>query len=162
MALVTHQTRREPIPHEPGEWIEFKMPNYFDIQKAKRARSLNAMKQFRETRESLGDDYIEKLRSEAPDETALTLQRDPANDYDAEALLALGIAAWSYAEPCDAAHIHDLDLRTADWAFRRLAQLCENGFQEPAEPRDVIEIVRNEPTPEAEENYPLASAAAWS
>lgn len=128
--LTRNITRRVPIPHEPGQWMELRRLSWTQLDQAKRARSDAAMK-------NLADqpgEVRELMRDTASVRSAVVeVERDPLAEYDVATLLALGIHAWSYDEPPIAEHFADLDPVTADWAAREILAPTQRTEEDRAE-----------------------------
>ena len=123
MALTRHITTHEPIPHEPGQWMEFRALNWVERAQAKRERSKEQLAGLRD----LGGEMLQVfigLKTEADTDATLA---DPFEHYDQGTLLRAGIVAWSYTEPVTAEHVNDLDEPTALWAARQILELSGVG-----------------------------------
>lgn len=121
MGLVSGLTKTVPVPHEPGETVTFRYLSALHFQEAADAKASVAVRKMRE----LGTDLIkgiQEARSEIPTAIA-TAFADPLDTYDAAALLRLGIAAWTYAEPPGENPFAQIDRTTAEWAARAIATL---------------------------------------
>lgn len=123
MALRKAQgTRRVEIPHEPGEWMDFRGLGWYDLKEAQEARRGDAFKVQRE----MGPDLLlsmQKVRAELG--AAASQADDPVQNYDLETLLRLGIAGWSYPEPVTDETRRLLDPTTAEWAARQIVGVPE-------------------------------------
>lgn len=139
MALTTSLTRKIDIPHEPGEFIVFRMPSWVDLETAREERTRKQFSNMRMTREVLGPDVIEEMRLEnaklqeakEADTKAIAVKRtaeEVLGEFDKLLLLKTGIAGWSYDAPVSVEAISALDEQTAKWAGLTLAALAESGF----------------------------------
>lgn len=132
MALTTGITERRDVPHETGEWIEFRLLSWHDLDKARGVREAVALRNMRE----LGGELVSSLQRATPAPViptppaatpadsngaatngAVPSTTDLENRYDKETLLTLGIAAWSYDAPVMPDTIRALDDETATWAM---------------------------------------------
>jgi len=123
VGLVNGLTRTLPVPHEPGETVTFRYLSALQFQEAADAKASAAVRKMRE----MGGDLlkgIQEARSDIPASIA-TAFADPLDSYDAAALLRLGIAAWTYAEPPGENPFAQIDPKTAEWAARAIATLGE-------------------------------------
>jgi hypothetical protein len=149
MALTKYVVQRIPIEHEPGEWVELRMPSHKMIAQAMEARRLAALRESVATRQAVGPQVMQEwqqeremardaaiARGEDPDAKALARAQDadPLEKYDRTALLRAGIAAWSYTtpdgrpEPITEEAIDELDEYTSRWIALKLATFAESGF----------------------------------
>ena len=127
-------TRKEPIPHEAGEWMVFRTLGWKQLEDASDARSIAAYTQVR----AMGAEVYKSLESPADDTKTVA---DPLNKYDRATLLRFGIADWSYTAPCEPAAFDLLDAVTAEWAAReilkpslRSEEQQDDTFPEPVPP----------------------------
>jgi hypothetical protein len=107
--LVGGMTHRKDIPHEPGEYMEFRMLSAVDLDAAEAAAVAGYSRQAR----AMGAELMTALQQAATTDTGPTR---PAVRYDATTLIELALVAWSYPAPLTAESIRRLDLRTRDWA----------------------------------------------
>lgn len=119
MALIGHTTYREEIPHEPGEFIEFRHLTRSELKAARKARQRESLEMARE----MGPELMGSLRSVDRDEVEAAAA-DPLNQYDDEALLCAAICGWSYADDVTPDAIDRLDERTARWALGVIGRIC--------------------------------------
>lgn len=104
MALVHKQTYRREIPHEPGQWFEFRPLTGGERDAASESRLRQLLPLVKE---------LEALTNRPAAEDAAD---DPAVAYDKEMLIRFGVVNWSYDEPCDDENKAQLDARTREWA----------------------------------------------
>jgi hypothetical protein len=112
-------TDKVEIPHEAGEWIEFRPLTWAELERsaaiameARQAMSLRTtgsltleqMNKIDEVRKSASSAPVE---DEAEDETPL----------DMATMLHSAIVTWSYEEPVTDENVDDLDPVTGKWAF---------------------------------------------
>lgn len=100
MALTHRITIRVDLQHEPGEWLEARMPSLDILDRAKQARSRKAL-------ELMAGIDMSQLRGMASDQPA-----DTAQECDWQTLLRLCLTAWSYPDPLIPANIVELDEKT--------------------------------------------------
>jgi hypothetical protein len=97
-------------------------------KKLRKARKLQEEEQ-REVAKSFGAEFMKALsRGDVDEDRARRLikeQQYNADNFDTEALLESGIAAWSYAEPVNLDTIEELDERTAVWAKQQIIDLTK-------------------------------------
>jgi len=107
------------VPHEPGEWIEFRELGWKALDAAREVKSRNSLMSFRD----LGPDFLKTL-TESPDgEAPVEKKENPVDTYDKSALLRASIVNWSYTAPCTESSIDNLDPVTADWAFNEIIKI---------------------------------------
>lgn len=107
--------KRVDIPHEPGEWMEFRMLSGKEFELAQERRLQRSIALMR----SLGGELLDNVRGEPAD--GGDAENDPLAALDTDTLLYHGIVAWSYDEPVTRENIDLLDERTRVWAARFLA-----------------------------------------
>lgn len=115
--LVGNTTYRRDIPHEPGEWIMFKLLSWRALEEARTRRQNDALRSFAGVA-----DVVAQLSS-VKREDVQAADEDRATQFDRATLLRKGIAAWSYDAPVDDAALDDLDEVTAEWAVREIIAL---------------------------------------
>lgn len=126
MGLTTNVTQRVEIPHEPGEWMEFKKLSRRQLEDAERTRRLESYEELRvmggELYEALVRGNREQVMQQAGVDEAevAAAQRDPLTRYDTFTLLRHGIKAWSYDATLSDAARAELDDETAEWAAREI------------------------------------------
>jgi hypothetical protein len=108
MLVGTTDTERVDIPHESGQWMEFKLLSGRELDEAEQAQT----KRFLRMVAGMDAGTLDAMRK---------MSGSPAADarpdtYDKEKLVEHGVVAWSYDEPCTAAKKALLDARTRDWA----------------------------------------------
>jgi len=120
MSVKSTIVHKLDIPHEAGEWIEFRELGWRTLELARETKSRAALLGFRD----LGPDFLKSL---TPTEDATTdapeVPQKPADTYDMATLLRAAISAWSYSAPCNEASIDSLDQATATWAFDSIIQI---------------------------------------
>ena len=124
MTVSSTITHKLDIPHEEGEWMEFKELGWRVLEIAREAKSRASLMSFRD----LGPDFLKSFTSDtpevekkdAPDEPAVA---DPKDTYDMAILLRASIISWSYTVACNETNIDELDPRTATWAFDQIIKI---------------------------------------
>lgn len=106
------------VPHEPGEWIEFRELGWKALDTAQQVRARNSLMSFRD----LGPEFLKSL-SEGDDTAESPKKVNPGENYDKSALLRTAILNWSYPVECTEANIDNLDPTTADWAFDEIIKI---------------------------------------
>lgn len=123
MALVSRITKRVEIPHEPGEWMEFRKLSWKQLEEASDVTS-DAMF---DKMKKMGGDIISALKSLEEKES------QPQNSnakYDRDTVLQKGIAKWSYSDALNGGTIGLLDEETASWAFDEILSLNQPRTEE--------------------------------
>lgn len=122
MAVKSSVTHKFDIPHEVGEWMEFKELGWRTLEAAREAKTRVALMNFRD----LGPEFLrdtQKRTEEAEAKPAEPAKEDVSDTFDMSILLRSSIIAWSYPEPCNEANIDELDARTARWAMKMIAEI---------------------------------------
>jgi len=109
VAVLPEITNRVEVPHEPGEWFEFRDLSPIEQMECRR----DAWQ-----RVALGfvADETEKEAQVAFETSVLMLER--------------GVAGWSYDVPCTPENVRRLDIATMTWALSHLA-----GAEEESAPK---------------------------
>ena len=97
MALTHRGTKRIDLEHEPGQWLDVRMPSLAILDRARVA-------QMRRTIEMMSGLDIAALKDLQSDN-----QTSNAPDYDWLTLLGACVTAWSYDEPVTPANVAELD-----------------------------------------------------
>lgn len=119
MGLVTGIVVHEDIPHDDGEWMEFRPLSGKQLRKAQQVRQSRSREVLRE----LGGDIYKSIRESNVDKEEIeAAQRDPLNDYDTDMLLESSIIAWSYPEKVKG-NLEYLDKVTETWALGVIAKI---------------------------------------
>jgi len=106
--MLVGKTERREVPHEEGQWFEFRQLSGSELDDAEEAQTERALKMVR----GLDAGTLASMQSQAPAQPPATA----ASQYDADTLVRYGVAAWSYAEPCSDENKRLLDARTREWA----------------------------------------------
>lgn len=106
----TTVTHKVDIPHEPGEWMEFRELGWKALDAAREVKSRNSLMSFRD----LGPEFLKSLSS--PNDEA-PAKENPGDAYDKSVVLRTAIVNWSYSAACTENNIDNLDPVTADWAY---------------------------------------------
>ena len=129
--LVTKDTTEQvPIPHEDGQWMQFRRLSWLEMTEAAETaerRSVKKMTQF-------GSEAVGAIIASHEKTAAATADTDGDGDatptkaptvgsYDRESLLESGIVAWSYEEKVSQKTIKQLDAKTARWAAEQIFEL---------------------------------------
>jgi hypothetical protein len=145
MALVSFTPPvRKDIPHEPGEWMEFRKPAHRRVREARAVVESEGRRGVRD----FGAEIVKALNEGDDDEKAMRrikrLEREQeyhVDQFDRETLLRSTIVRWSYKDPATGEPITvtdetiaELDEPTARWAHQHVVDLMKP------------------PTPEAEKN----------
>ena len=95
------------LPHEPGEWIEARMPSLSILVTARRRHNRSALEMME------GIDWPNLPDLKAPEVPAQDV-RLLSDTTDWLSLLGACITAWSYEEPVTLANIEQLDEQTVE------------------------------------------------
>ena len=126
---------RATVPHEPGEWVEFRKPSSKVAQDARRVMESEGRKNVRE----MGAEIVQAFMTGDDDEKAVRraqkLQAAQAYDlsaFDRGTLLRYAIVQWSYTDPMAGRpiavtpeNIDELDEETARWAHQTVVDLMK-------------------------------------
>ncbi len=129
MALVSFGPPiRAQIPHEAGEWIEFRKPASSVAAKARKA----AEKEGRQGVADFGPEIVRAFTAAGDDERAVRrtamlakAQEYDLSQFDRETLLTGTITAWSYDATVTPDTIGQLDEATARWAHQYVVDLMK-------------------------------------
>lgn len=100
MALTHRIVKRVELEHEPGQWIQVRMPSLAILDRARQARSRQAI-------ELVAGIDLSQLRPSASQASAAS---EP--DYDWQVLLSGCILAWSYEDSVTPENVAELDAVT--------------------------------------------------
>ena len=118
------------IPHEPGQWMQFRRLNARRIAECTDKRQMDALSRMK----ALGADGLAMIRdAQDAKKDAPKPKANPLDAYDTELLLVKGIAAWSYdGDPKTELTSDDggLDPKTSAWAAAEILKF--NGLDEDA------------------------------
>jgi len=132
MAVRSSVTHKRDVPHEEGQWIEFKELGWRSFEAAREVRARQGLMNFRE----LGPEFLKGAQASPADEETSTKKAEFKDTYDMGMILRASIIAWSYEAECSEANIDELDQKTAEWA---LTVIEEIHFPTEAEMGKVIE-----------------------
>lgn len=107
------------IPHEPGQWMQFRRLNGRRLAACVEKRQEGAMSRMK----TLGADGMAIIRDAAKGREEAAVVADPLDQYDRDTLLISGVASWSYeADPKSELESEDggLDPITSEWAARQI------------------------------------------
>ena len=103
--MLVGKTERRDIPHESGNWMEFRQLSGLELDEAEAAAMLKALALVK----GLDAGAMATLQAQAG-------AQEQEQSHDKDTLVCHGIAAWSYPEPCDEENKRKLDAVTRDWA----------------------------------------------
>ena len=138
--LVTKDiTEQIPIPHEDGQWMQFRRLSWLEMTDAAETaerRSVKKMTQFGSEAVGAIIASYEKTAAATADTdgdgaaTPTTAKAPTVASYDRESLLENGITAWSYEEKPSPKTIKQLDAETARWAAEQIFELSRERTKE--------------------------------
>jgi len=105
--MLVGKTERRDVPHEPGEWFEFRQLSGPELDEAEERQTQRALAMVK----GLDPGAMAILREQGQAAPAGTEQR-----YDKDTLVRHAVVAWSYTEPCEDDSKARLDAATRDWA----------------------------------------------
>jgi hypothetical protein len=118
--LASKIRQRIDVPHEKGEWFEFRALGGRKLEEARNQRSLTQFAALR----AMGTDVLAALKGATTDEPAEAPEPDLLTAFDVDTILRAGITAWSYGPKVRPEDIDDLDEQTRKWAAREILALC--------------------------------------
>lgn len=136
MALVSFLPPvKQDIPHEPGEWMEFRKPASRVVREARQIVESEGRRGVRD----FGAEIVKAFTSGDDDEKAIRRARqlEAAQEYDIgqfdrDKLLTSAIVRWSYVDPVakepievTPQNIADLDEETARWAHQFVVDMMK-------------------------------------
>ena len=113
--LVTNEPIKVEIPHEQGQWMEFRKLPWKALKEARKVRTGENL----EVIKALGAEFVKAMQEGNEDEEARVrsrlrdLEYDRSN-FDVGVLLTKSLCAWSYDQ--DVTELDLLDEPTAVWA----------------------------------------------
>lgn len=116
--LVGNTTVKRDIPHEPGEWMVFKLLSWRALEEARSTRQNVALRSFQGVA-----DVVRELQSARPAVDIPEAEPDPTSSFDRATLLKFGIQSWSYPAAVDRDSLDDLDEQTVEWAVKEIVGL---------------------------------------
>lgn len=132
--MLTRQTvgPQVPIPHEDGQWMQFRRLSWTEIEEAEAVKS----KKFLESTATDPKVQASIAKTISPEDmsklVAAAIERAKANPFqscDRATVLRYGIVAWSYGVDVTEANVSDLDKMTAKWAEEQIADVSGLGAQ---------------------------------
>ena len=115
---------RLEIPHEPGEWMEFRPLSWKQLEGASRARTRSAIALAGE----IPSEVYERMGNIS--ERAKDPDPEPTEQYDRATVLLAAITGWSYDDELNKENIEALDEETSEWALRMALYRSVRGKQE--------------------------------
>ena len=112
--LTGKATRRLDLPHEPGAWIDVRLPAWPVLVRARNIKQRDAIASLSEWDE----EGMRKARASAEGVERTTAISDPADEYDWAMLLEAVVTGWSYPETVSPETIAELDEETARFVVR--------------------------------------------
>lgn len=124
MALIDNTAgRRVDVPHEPGEWMEFRALTWPEVDKARKIKQRETFQDIG----SMGPDAMKQIQSMQSDVVSDAVA-DPLTQMDMLTVLTLGVVGWSYPAEVTIANLERLDEATARWAALEVIQ-APNGAE---------------------------------
>lgn len=120
MALTNKVTKRVELPHEEGQWIQVRMPGLLILDRAREARSRQAIKMM----SGIDLAQLQTFKREATEDTG--------PDYDWQTLLTACITAWSYEDKVTPDNVAELDEQTVNAVMAALVPKPTEGDRKNA------------------------------
>lgn len=112
--LTGKATKRLDLPHEPGEWIDVRLPSWPVLVRARNLKQRQAVAELAEWSE----EGMRKARAAADEGAARGTVPPNEDEYDWGVILEAAITGWSYSDPLTPEHIQELDEETARFVVR--------------------------------------------
>ena len=111
------------IPHEPGEWMRFKMLSGKTLERSREVR----FSRLAEMYSHVGKREREEVETEpeAEAEAKVETPEERLAGHDVDTVLRAGIAAWSYPDRLTPQAIDELDDATRKWAAAKILTLTD-------------------------------------
>lgn len=130
MALVNPIPVKVDIPHEPGQWCEFRRLSWKQLKEARKKNEAESREEakalgaelFGALMRSSGDDKDDAAKAERLERIAAERKWRP-DQFDRDTVLTKGLVAWSYDVPLGNDAIGQLDEQTAEWAAHQIIEM---------------------------------------
>lgn len=136
--LVTREPIRRDVPHEEGAWFDFCKLSHQQLRAARKEGTVENTEQMKlygaEWIKALSGDPDKKKSKKKARDIADAAEWDPSS-FGTDAILEMGIVAWSYDQDPSKATIAMLDGATAAWAKREIV-----GINEPPSEEEVKKV----------------------
>ncbi len=113
MAIITNETIRHDIPHEPGEWVELKRLSGSQMDKAEEIVGTKAIQRLGPVMQELQGIDLPEPKQKTPEQERATWRER----YDPEFLINEALACWSYSDAIPDNPGAVLDGVTRDWLW---------------------------------------------
>lgn len=113
MAIITDESTRYPIPHEPDQWVMLKKLTGSQMDEADQVNTASVMKRLAPVMKEL-DQVQAQAQADAQDKTDIKVRRA---GYDPNTLIKYAVTGWSYPEEPDDNPADMLDAITRDWLW---------------------------------------------
>lgn len=107
--MLVGKTERRDIPHEDGEWIEFRQLSGVELDEAEEAQTKRSLSLIA----GLDEAALGALRSQ---QAGAAPSGESPDRFDKTYLLRRAVTGWSYPDDCTLANVDKLDAATRDWA----------------------------------------------
>lgn len=114
--MLVGKTERREIPHEGGEWMEFRHLSGLQMDEAEETQTRRSLALVKGIDPAIMATWTADARQQVQAQGA-------SGGYDKAILIRYGIAAWSYAEPCTDENKERLDAVTWDWAAAAIIEM---------------------------------------
>ncbi len=121
MAIVTDESTRFPIPHEPDEWMMLKRLSAVQMDIADQAGTAKVMERIAPIMAALGPDAPKQALADVAEADPDDIKTRRAA-YDPETLINMALTGWSYDEEVEYATVSQLDTATRDWLWDTIVQ----------------------------------------
>ena len=111
------QPQRREIPHESGQWIEFKLLSWKEFQEAEDVKTKKTLSNV----SGISPEALASLANQASDNDGS--RKTLGDPYDVMTLVEKSIVAWSYEDEVTVDNIRLLDYKTVDWAFPEIIDI---------------------------------------
>ena len=122
MALTSHIVKHIDLAHEPGQWIEARMPSKMILDRAAVADQRKALENWSGVDFSGLEGFV-KQQSEQAQQKA----KKPGDGFDWPTVLGACVTAWSYDAEVTPENVADLDEVTVEAVMAALIPQEEEG-----------------------------------
>lgn len=117
--MLAGRTERRDVPHEDGQWLEFRTLSGRELDEAEQAQMRRGMEMMTGINLSAMGDRATDLIREAAGEVGQKME----DSYDKDLLIKYGVAAWSADDPCTDENKERLDAATRAWAVSVIVEM---------------------------------------
>ena len=130
--LITDAVIKRSIPHEPGEWMEFRRLSAKRLHRARKAKEGEQREEAGALIKIIGPEFLDSIQTKDREKRQAMVEELEELEYhisnfDMAILLKEGLVAWSYDDKLPTDYEEDptelLDERTAVWAAQEIISI---------------------------------------